>query len=380
MKLYDGGDLSALQGVEGAQEQAHLRMLIALKQTENLISNVKTLMKAIPVEGAVLPVTINHVEYDTSYVCSIYTAFISYARTEVKKIKSPWIERVMRILLHLLDGLLKKAKIDQVVSHNNFLLSTNLYPDVPCDPKTWWDHTQQIIKQYPDHAIIFRSLNAHTNPDWMSKLKTIGFQLCPSRQVYIFDRTLRDYRKSHNYKIDLNLLEKKTTYQKCYHEQITKEDYPRIAQLYNELYIKKYSIYNPIFTAAYIQASYENGFIEYFGLRNSAGRLDAILGCYDRGNVTTAPVVGYDTALDPKLGLYRMLMAHCINRADQKNLILNLSSGASHFKLLRGGVAYIEYSALYVDHLSNLFQRSVWRVLRGLLTHVVVPIMVRFKL
>ncbi len=380
MKLRELNELSDFILQLEDEEQAHFDMLLSLAQPEKLISNVQTELKATILNDVVLPVTINDSAYNTSYVCSIYTAFISYGRTELNKIKSRFVKKCLTVLLAVLDKLLKKAKIDQVVSHNNMLLSTNLYPDSDYDITALSSHVDSMLLRYPDHALIFRSLNPYTNQKLMDALQQLGFTLCPTRQVYLFDINLNDYRRRHNYQIDLRLLHKQTRFSPCFNHQINQNDYKKISQLYHKLYIEKYSEFNPIFTEEYIAAAHQHGFIEYFGLRNNAGILVAIVGCFDRYPVTTVPIVGYDTSLDPRLGLYRMLMAHCIQRAQRKNMILNLSSGASHFKLLRGGVPYIEYSALYTRHLRNYFQKSTWFVLRRLLLSIGVPIMRKYQL
>lgn len=380
MKLLNLDDISIEAILKEKNELAHYMMLQALKIPSLLIDNVQTKMKVTLVDGSVLPVTVNEIAYNTSYVCSIYTAFVSYAKQELKKINNLLIQKALLILINSLDNLLKKVHIDRVVSNNNFLLSTNLYFDTTWKKDELKQYLQSLIKEFPEHAIIFRSLNFHTNKDLMQVLKNTGCKLVPSRQVYIFDQNLKDYTKQKNYQIDLKLLNNIKDYTLCYNTDITPSDYKQIEYLYTKLYIDKYSIYNPVFNTKYIKYSHQTSFIEYFGLRNKEGVLDAIIGCYDRSNTTTAPIVGYDTDLPQKLGLYRMLMAYCISRAQYKGMVLNLSSGASQFKVLRGGMPFIEYSAVYTNHLNNKLQRLIWKLLGNTLIYIGIPIMRYFKL
>lgn len=380
MKLLDIDIINPEDILKEESEFAHYRMLREFKIPSLLIDNVQAEVKSAVINGSVLPVTINEIAYNTSYVCSIYTAVISYAKQELKKVNSILMQKVLLLLVNSLDNLLKKAHIDRVISHNNFLLSTNLYYETIWNENELKQYLQSITEKFPEHAIVFRSLNSHTNKNLMQVLKNIGYQLVPSRQVYIFDSNLKDFTKQKNYKADLRLLNNIKNYTLCYNIDIAPSDYKRIEYLYKKLYVEKYSIYNPIFNAKYIEHSHQTSFIEYFGLRNIQGTLDAVVGCYDRSNTTTAPVVGYDTSLPQTLGLYRMLMAYCIHRAQCRHMILNLSSGASQFKVLRGGVPFIEYSAVYANHLNDRLQKLAWKLLGSTLNYIGIPIMRYFKL
>jgi len=366
------------------EEEAHHAMLRLFNKPEHLVSNVSTSVKALELQKYLLPLTINFKEYDTSYVTSVYTAFISYAREELKKIDNFLVRMGLLTVIFISDFWLKFIKIDQVVSCNNFLLSTNLYPNFHWKD----DHLKSELKEfhesvkqkYPSHAIIFRSLNEYSNSKLISVFESMGFKKVPSRQVYIFDKKLKDFTKTHNLRMDKKLFDKDVRFLKVANDEIMESDYARIVELYNLLYLDKYSKFNPAFTVDYIRQAHALGLIKLFGLRSSHGILEGIVGCYDRYQTTTAPIVGYNTALPAPYGLYRMLMYYVISRADRLGLILNLSSGASNFKLLRGGVPFIEVSAVYTSHLQSLPQRLTWRALALILTYVVGPILKYYKL
>ena len=93
----------------------------------------------------------------------------------------------------------------------------------------------------------------------------------------------------------------------------------------------------------------------------------------------SAPIVGYDTALPIKLGLYRQLTQLCFQETAARRILLNFSSGASQFKRMRGGQPRIEVSMIYVKHLP-LSRRIVWGLLSILTRAVGVPVMKIFKL
>ena len=104
-----------------------------------------------------------------------------------------------------------------------------------------------------------------------------------------------------------------------------------------------------------------------------------MVGYIFRNNVMTTPIIGYNTNLPQKLGLYRMLSAIVFREATNLCVDLNLSSGASNFKILRGGKPYIEYTAIYRKHLSKTRQAMIL-ALRAALLKIGVPIMQKLQL
>lgn len=378
MQLFEIDQISHSQITSDLQEMAHFLMLEALKNPSQLIDNVVTDLKGTVVNGSILPVTVNEQAYHTTHVCSMYTTLVSYGRQELRHIDNKIARALSLAFVASLDHFLKAAKIDRIVSNNNFFLATSLYPALALKEQQLIQYIHKTAQQFGKHAIVFKSLNFHTNAQLMQTLKNAGCQLMPFREIFIFDPKLKDYTTQRHYKVDLNILKNNKNYSLGNESEITENDYDRMSTLYRKLYIDKHSIYNPQFNRHYIQASHKNGFIKYFGLRNASGLLDGFIGFYDRHNVTTTPIVGYDTSLPQELGLYRMLMAYAISRAHKQGLILNLSSGASQFKLRRGGVSFIEYQAVYTKHLKNQFQKLTWHLLKGVLSHIGIPLMKKF--
>jgi len=351
---------------------------IFFNNSSEIILNVDSKVESLPISDDIeLPMTINYSEYENSYVCSPYTALIPYCIEELEKLDNKYFKYLLNKLIPLFDSILKSAKINQVVHVNNWLLSTNLYPrrhEIPSIPEL----TDSLISKYSDHAIIFRSLNEVTNQKLIHKFKDSDYILASTRQVYIFDKALSDYSERHNYKIDKKLLET-TAYQKVTESEIIPSDYTRIIELYNMLYINKYSQHNPKFTIKYLERIIEHPNFELEGFRGGDGVLDAVGGRFTIDGVTTLPIVGYDTTKSQKLGLYRLVLISSILYAEEYDYIFNASSGASGYKTLRGAQPYIEYSAIYIKHLP-LRTRIVWRLLNLILDYVFVPIMKKYKL
>ena len=342
------------------------------------ISNVVTKMDELSVSSSLaLPITINDSDYQNSYVCSPYTALVPYCKEELEKVDSTFIQYAVNGLIYIFDIILKKSKINKICQVNNWLLSTNLFP--ASLKKTHINESKKtLVANYPTHLLMYRSLNYYTNRNLIEYFLELGFELIPTRQVYIFDKRINDFSKTHNYKMDRKLLNK-TDY--CYVPQnkILPSDIPRIVELYNALYIEKYSQHNPKFTHSYIEMIIEHPNFYIEGFRGKNGVLDAVGGRFEMDGTVTLPIVGYDTNKPTKLGLYRLLVISTMQYTEDKNLIFNASSGASKFKLLRGATPYIEYSAIYSKHL--LFgRRLIWQVLQVLLKHIFIPIVKRYKL
>lgn len=358
------------------QDKMHWLQAYQQFSPAHFVNNIQTEFKLIKINDTLLPVTINHTEYTNSYVVSPYTAFISYAREELVKINHSVVRFALRCVINSLDGLFRLMKINRVIMINNWLLSTNLYPQMDTINTPYL--IEMLTKQYPRHVLVFRSLNYYTNGSLINKLIDAGCFLSSSRQVYIFDPTQDNYLSKNNCKNDLRLV-KNTHYRYIKHDEIAPADYPRIVELYHLLYLEKYSQHNPQFNEAFIALAHAEGFLYMVGLRDPSGRLDGIIGYFQIQDVITAPLVGYDTHLPKSLGLYRLLMIHVLQKTKQEKLLLNLSSGASDFKRLRGGKPYIEYSAVYTKHL-RIHYRIFWRFIQGLSNGIAKPLLKKYEL
>lgn len=344
--------------------------------TDTLISNVDTHFVTLKCQSKYMPMTINDAQYTNSYVVSPYTAFILYAREELVKINNVFIQKALSILLTSLGCLFKLAKVNKIIFINNYLLSTNLHLNI--DPKNIEHITTYLKKHYKDHVFAFRSLNYPHNSTFINEFIKNQYHLMVSRQIYIFDHRNNPYFKKHNVIIDNKLL-LKNDYRICSSSEIHSKDYKRIAELYSMLYLDKYSHHNPKFTEAFIKASHDKKLLTIFGLRNQCGILDGVIGFFTLENITTAPLVGYDTSLPQSIGLYRRLMAIAFKFSQDNNYCLNLSSGASQFKRLRGGIPHLEYTAIYYAHLPWL-RRLFWKFVSILTNLIGRAILVRYKL
>jgi hypothetical protein len=340
------------------------------------IGNLKTEVSYVGVDDYRVPVTVNSSEPDNTWICSPHTAYARYAIEELERFGHPMLTKPLGGLCHFAGRYLWNSRIDDAVAVNNWLLSTNLYP--PSNRAALGHWISEATQRWPRHAIWFRSLNPRYTQDWIREVIDAGCVLIPSRQVYLFDRITLDDRHPQNLWRDMRLL-KTNQLEASPSRDWTSLDFERAADLYGQLYLKKYSSLNPDYSAAFLRIWSQARLLDLNGFRDGAGILQAVIGTFSSGDTITAPIVGYNTAEPQRRGLYRLLMASVFQSAALTGRRINLSAGAAEFKRLRGGIGTIESSAVYVRHLPKLRQRSV-TTLSFLARRIGEPFMKRFEL
>ncbi|MES2676598.1 MAG: hypothetical protein V4660_20340 [Pseudomonadota bacterium] len=353
------------------------------------LPNIVTELLLLDTGDEFLPVTINTGEEKiapgekNSYVISPLTAFIDYAQVEINALKKSWLTWPISGLIMLIGVALRAAKLDRLIQINNWLLSTNLYPaNFLCTGEQKINQLKQFFTaSYSNFAFAFRSLNEVSNQNTIAILRNAGFISIPTRQVYLFDASAGEacsFWQKHNTQMDAKALQK-MPYRLSLGNEFSPVDFQRCEQLYRLLYIEKYSVLNPQYSAQWLAAGQSNGWLTLIGLRNTAGKLEGVAGFFENHDIVTAPIVGYNTSLPAKEALYRRLTQLCLQRALTKKTLLNFSAGAAKFKRLRGGVPAIEYSMVYVAHL-HFYRRWCWQSLGYLLHKIAVPLMQRWQL
>ncbi|CAM0997957.1 BioF2-like acetyltransferase domain-containing protein [Rhodanobacter sp. Root179] len=346
------------------------------RPTQPFIANVRTEVDALDVGGVLFPVTVNDAEPDNAWVCSPLTTYATYAAEEIARLGHPRLTAPLQWIAAGMGGWLARARIDRAVAINNWLVSTNAYPslrELALDQVV-----DAALARWPTHALWFRSLNTAHHGDWLDALARRGFTLVPSRQVYLFSDVAALAHRHADFKRDLALL-RRASREGTLCSRFVDEDFRRIAELYAQLYLDKYSGLNPRYHWTLIKAWSMAGLLQLKGIRDEQGMLQGAVGIFPFGNLLTSPIVGYNTGLPVRIGLYRMLAATVLQQAIDDDCLVNLSAGVAHFKRQRGGQPAIEYSAVLTRHLPGHTQRAV-RALGAVTRHVGVPIMQRCKL
>jgi hypothetical protein len=279
-------------------------------------------------------------------------------------------------LLRLGYPLIRAAQLDRQVQINNWLLATNPIPDVTLEALR--TTTQAIAREHPGHVVVWRSLNDFSDRDAIEIFRQAGYRMYPARQIYMFDCRNAEPKLGRDERRDRALLEN-GDFKPVASAEFGEDDYVRAQVLYQHLYLEKYTWLNPQYTAAFMKSARVNGILEFRGLRAKNGQLAGVIAFFDCGRTMTAPIVGYDATVPQAKGLYRMLMALASKRARERKMLYNMSAGAASFKRNRGGIAALEYSAIYNAALAPK-NRLAALLVRKILQWVGIPVLRSFEL
>ncbi|OJU80491.1 MAG: hypothetical protein BGO10_06235 [Chlamydia sp. 32-24] len=356
------------------EEAQHVKSFVEplIKEgTKTYIDNVDSEFCVLQINNHVLPVTISQFSKENSYVCSLHGQYVRYAREQMRN-QNSFLNFFVKPLTHIFDKLIKWGDLDRLIVVNNWLFSTNLYPELKKTELE--DIVQFLTKKYSNYTICFRCVNQFDTKELFQNLKKTGFETVFSRPIFIFDPQEKKAFKSRMIKSDLKLL-KDTDYKVLKHDQIPLSAAARLKELYSSLYLDKYSKLNPQLNEKFFNLLIEKKVFELQAVEKD-GVIDGIVGNYSRNGVMTSPLFGYDPQ---KLedGVYRIISTILALNAKEKKMILNQSAGAASFKKLRRATKHLEYNALYVKHL-NSKRKICWKVFKGIINSFGIPTMKYF--
>jgi hypothetical protein len=345
------------------------RYLIPLmtEDPQKYIRNVyNTQLMAVKVGETVIPITVTDFHPENTYTVSPYSHYVSYGGLEeVKHLGNPLAEAAVKWAMKPVAWYFRHSELDRVVFVNNYLVSTNLYPSVNSDQLSAL--SEALVEWFPDRAIVFRSIDQKKNPHVYQTLEGLGYDLVLSRQVWYMNPVAG--LKTRQCKEDMRVL-RKTQYQVVNGRDLSDEELQRAVQLYELLYLQKYSYYNPQFTFDFLKLARDEEILHMYGLKKD-GQLNAIMGFFVRNGAMTQPLFGYDTSLPLEEGLYRLLTLVALQEGVKRGLLVHASGGVGKFKKVRGGESVTEYNAVYTKHLS-LRRRLPWKLI-GLVSKAAIP-------
>lgn len=331
--------------------------------------NLETTVAFLRTDHIEVPLTVNEAEWENSWICSPWTHYITYAREEIDRATGRTTSFVAGKVLNLVGRWLRRADFNRVVMVNNWLLSTNPWPE--WEARELPEVLAALTTRWPDHAIIFRSLNSKESGPLIDALAQAGARLVPSRQVWWYGANSKEVSRSRDLRKDVAML-KRDDLEVVPNEAIHESDFAELTTLYNQLYLEKYSRHNPRFTQQWFSYLHRENLARFTALRTPAGQFLGVEACCSLHGVLTSPVVGYDLTVPQTLGLYRRLAALPVLEARRLGQPLNLSAGVGRYKALRGGEAVMEYLGVYDRHLP-LRRRTPWSFVDLLSTRLLAP-------
>lgn len=317
--------------------------------TRNLVTNAASQMLLLRSGRLDLPVAVEDGALGHSYVSSPHSAYVLYARDEIALLGLGRARLAANAVLHTLSGLLRAMRLNRAVHLDNWLLSTNLHGS--------WDGAglagmrALLSERFPDHFLIIRSLDPWTCPALLDAVRQDGWTLLPARQVWVTDDLATQWLPRGQTRADAKAL-RRSGLDTGEARDLSARDCARIADLYHQLYVGRYSAINPIFTPEFVRLSSAIGLLTYLVARDAQGEIMAFSALRSAGGVGTVPLMGYDLTRPQSEGLYRIASYMAAEAAMHAGLRFHGSSGAGEFKRSRGAYGVIEYTAVDARHLS----------------------------
>lgn len=358
IQFFDASNVDSLHwpDTEEGELAKHYLFPLIKEGTECYIKNAKTRLYILTLDNLIIPITVNEEEYENSYLLSSY--FVAASLQEKLQEASHMIRFCSKPMINLFAKTLKWLKINKLVIINNWLLTTNLYPDL--DQRQVRSITNFLKIRFPDHYLMFRSVNTYKSSAVFEGLNLQNYRMIPSRNIYLYDPSRTGKLSSsiiRKQKKDSNKL-KKAPYHVEIADSLNNQEIERLLELYQNVYISKYTKYSPLYTEKYLREALERKILKIKLLKKD-GQIYGVTGFLKKNGYLLVPFFGYDTTLPQEEGLYRMLSSVIMDEIEANQLISHQGSGAADFKKWRGFIEQQEYVAIYDHHLPPI-RRLFW--------------------
>lgn len=365
LELFDKNNIDSLvwpDTEEGCYAKKFLEPLIK-NGIHYYVDNIQADIFALKVQQFVFPTTVVTENYKNSWVCSPYSQYITYGKEAIEHFGNPFLVKLAKLFLGGFDKMGCKGSIDSVVCVNNWLFSTDLYPEGFSSEQISAIVTA-LKERFPRHAIVFRSLNPVVNGSLMHSLKNLGFHFITSRQILLTDTKNESIFCTRILKSDLKLW-RESSYKVLDETQISADECSKLLELYNSLYITHHSYVNPQINNSFMRLISKQSLLNFKVLRLN-GSIKGVAGYCVRNGVLYSPFFGYEKDDPDHNVIYRLLNTALILEAQKEKLIFHQSSGASFAKKIRRAESCLESMAIYTSHLP-LKQRLTWAAFRTLI-------------
>lgn len=307
------------------------------------IENVNARVEVILLNGQLIPYSVKDGGWRQSWIHSFTGQYIDEMVSEVNRMEMPSAVRTLaKQLLNVGRSLLKLTGEKTVTVFPSFM-STTMYEDFQFDQIQ--EVTRILVARYPKHAIVYRTLNDKFHQDQMVELNEIGYEEMISRAIYIFD-SKDDHSKNErkDLKKDMKRFEKSGY---TFTSEICDDEFSQLMPLYKQVYLDKYSDFNPHYTEDFFKFLYKEMGLTWFVVKD-IDRIISFMGVSQTGNVLFPAYFGMDQSVK---GLYFMTSGLLYHFAKDNGYTINNSAGAKDYKLARGSRPYLEYHYIYYKHL-----------------------------
>ncbi|MBN29061.1 MAG: hypothetical protein CMB34_00160 [Euryarchaeota archaeon] len=344
-----------------------------------LADNLDCESGVMAIGDTMVPYTKNEMTKETlCYTVSTFTHYYHYLREEMDIVGLRTAKFMLIPPLWLIGFFLRFAKVDKAFAINNFGLSTNLFPK-SLNAAQWDEVVTKVQHSNPKHAILVRSVNRGLNSEDYDALIGCGFKPMFARNVLLFPfKPIEEYPRVKRRQILRDEgLGPKLGLRWLSDVKLDAVQAERVADLYDQLYLGKYSKNNPRFTSLFhFECSNRN--ILHYQLLLDGDRIVGALGMKVVDGVSTMPILGYDHHHPQARVLYRILTAQIARTCSENNFQRHASSGANKFKILRGGVTNEEFTMVKTSHLS-LWRRLNWGFIRWMAQKIGRPLTHKFE-
>lgn len=375
ISLYDVSNIDHCPWPKNNDGELAKNFLEPLVKTgvNHYVENIETKYGVLLAFDKVLPITWNEEEYENSFICSPYSHYVSYSFFWVDQLKNTLAKSLILPCLKLYSGLMRRGKINKVIMVNNWLLTTNPAPDLTEEQLK--ELTEFLQKKFPEHAIIFRSITGDMCKDFHFALKESGYQMIPSRYMWLTKGDDESVFKTRIFKSDLKFIKEKS-FEVLDHSNIDEADSKRLHELYKALYIKKYSTLNPQFNENFMRHLIKNRLLHLQVIKDG-DEIEGVIGHHCQNGKMISPLFGYDPEKENK-GVYRYLSTLLMLSAQKHKALFNQSAGGGFYKKIRRAYGDMEYTAVYYSHLP--FKRRLpWNALSFVLNTFGVRAMKNYK-
>lgn len=304
-------------------------------------------------DGWALPFTVNHREAE-AFPVSPKTCYFMYpllieSRDYARK-RAPVTRLIIKTLARL-------VRFERLVVLNNWFITNNPTPQFSREALR--EFKRALIKRYPRHLLIIKSIPETDPTNVLPSLRDEGFDLIRWRYCHYWRPSgAHASKRTKQFRVDQKLLAK-TTLEKSYATSLSEQESKRCETLYRKLYIEKYTNMNVRLTHRWFALTCNSGFIDYFMTRDKDDIKAFALSYEDPVGINTG-FLGYDLKSGRDLKLYRIIFASTLKKGAAENRTVNLSTGVARFKELRGARLVAELDGVYSAHLpffTNTFMR-----------------------